>query len=132
MQSQQAHSEGIRGKSLLLLHVYLGTAWTIGCCLFGILVLINSKECRISKQYLCQASLLLTGIAILTFTAVTGYNGYVMFTWIYGIFFGGYSYALKMYVYEKVRARNFARAWGFTQFSMAIPNAIGVPVAGKL
>ena len=65
-------------------------------------------------------------------SAVHGYNGYVIFVWIYGIFYGGYSYCLKMYIYEKVRARNFARAWGFAQFSMAIPNAIGVPVVGYL
>ena len=36
-----------------------------------------------------------------------------------------------MYIYEKVRARNFARAWGFAQFSMSIPNAIGIPALGK-
>jgi hypothetical protein len=28
---------------------------------------------------------------------------------------GGHHYALKMYVYEKVRARNFGRAWGYIQ-----------------
>ena len=36
-----------------------------------------------------------------------------------------------MYIYEKVRARNFSRAWGFAQFSMSIPNAIGIPALGK-
>ena len=36
-----------------------------------------------------------------------------------------------MYIYEKVRARNFARAWGFAQFSMSIPNAIGIPALGE-
>lgn len=34
-----------------------------------------------------------------------------------GIFVGGYHYSLKMFTFEKVRARNFARAWGFVQFS---------------
>jgi hypothetical protein len=116
----------------LLLQAYLGIAWAVGCCLFGALVASHSKECRISKQYLCQASLLLTGVSVMAFTAVRGYNGYVLFVWIYGLFYGGYSYSLKLYIYEKVRARNFARAWGFAQFSMAIPNAIGVPVAGYL
>lgn len=33
-----------------------------------------------------------------------------------GIFVGGYHYSLKMFTFEKVRARNFARAWGFIQF----------------
>ena len=58
-------------------------------------------------------------------------SGYVIFVWIYGIFYGGYSYCLKMYIYEKVRARNFARAWGFAQFSMGICNFFGVPLAGE-
>jgi hypothetical protein len=31
------------------------------------------------------------------------------------VFKGGHHYALKMYVYEKVRARNFGRAWGYIQ-----------------
>ena len=73
----------------------------------------------------------MAGVAILAFTAVEGYNGYVVFVWIYGIFNGGYHYALKMYIYEKVRARNFARAWGFAQLAMSIPNAIGIPALGK-
>ena len=90
----------------------------------------NSTECRISKQYLCQAALFMSGLSILAFTAVQGYNGYVVFVWIFGIFSGGYHYSLKMYIYEKVRARNFARAWGFAQFSMSLPNMFGVPISG--
>jgi hypothetical protein len=49
-----------------------------------------------------------------------------------GIFIGGYHYSLKMFTFEKVRARNFARAWGFVQFSQAIPIALGVPLAGYI
>ncbi len=45
-------------------------------------------------------------------------------------YLGGYHYSLKMYVYEKVRARNFGRAWGFIQFSQSIPNGIGIPISG--
>lgn len=48
-----------------------------------------------------------------------------------GIFCGGYHYSLKMYTYERVRARNFARTWGFVQCSQAIPIAIGVPISGN-
>ena len=72
----------------------------------------------------------MTGIAVAAFTAVEGYNGFVVFTWIYGVFAGGYNYSLKMYIYEKVRARNFARAWGFAQFAMAVPNFLGPPITG--
>lgn len=37
-----------------------------------------------------------------------------------------------MFTFEKVRARNFARAWGFVQFSQALPIAFGVPLAGYI
>ena len=61
-----------------------------------------------------------------------GYYGYVTFVWVYGIFIGGYSYTLKMYVYQKVRARNFAKAWGYVQRSQALPNMFGIPLAGYI
>merc|ERR1712001_278448 len=127
--AQQASEEGIKGKQLLLLHAYLGIAWTLGCIIFGCVVVNNSTECRISKQYLCQAALFMSGLSILAFTAVQGYNGYVVFVWIFGIFNGGYHYTLKMYIYEKVRARNFARAWSFTQMAMGLALILGLPLA---
>lgn len=49
-----------------------------------------------------------------------------------GIFVGGYHYSLKMYTYERVRARNFARAWSFVQCSQSLPILIGVPFTGYL
>ena len=40
---------------------------------------------------------------------------------MYGFLLGVYSYSLKMYVFEKVRARNFGSSWGFVQACQAIP-----------
>ena len=34
-QAQQAHHDGIRGRSFLWLQLYLGLAWTVGCIFFG-------------------------------------------------------------------------------------------------
>ena len=111
---------------------YIGLAWALGCCIFGCLVAQKTNECRIGRQYLCQASLLICGISLLSLTTVKGYNGYVIFVWVYGIFIGGYFYSLKMYVYQKVRARNFARAWSFIQCSQSIPNMFGIPICGYI
>ena len=72
------------------------------------------------------------GITVLAFSAVDGFRGYVVFVWSFGVFSGGYVYSLKMYIYEKVRARNFSRAWGFAQFSMALPTLFGVTISGKI
>ncbi|CAH1115654.1 unnamed protein product [Psylliodes chrysocephalus] len=128
----QAEVEGL-GDSTIFLQVYLGLAWTVGCVVFSTLVLHNSTECRIARQYLCQTAVFMCGLSILAFTVVSGnYHAYVMFAWIYGIFCGGYHYSLKMYTYERVRARNFARTWGFVQFSQAIPIVIGVPFSGYM
>uniref|UniRef100_A0A1B0DRA6 Major facilitator superfamily (MFS) profile domain-containing protein n=1 Tax=Phlebotomus papatasi TaxID=29031 RepID=A0A1B0DRA6_PHLPP len=117
--AHQMEQDGI-GDRIVVLQAYLGLAFMLGCGAFGMLVVRNSVECRIARQYLCQTSVFMCGISILAFTAVHGnYHGYVMFVWIYGIFCGGYHYSLKMYTYERVRARNFARTWGFVQFSQA-------------
>jgi hypothetical protein len=126
---------------VLMLQIYLGCAWILGCVIFGLLVVKNSVECRIARQYLCQTAMFMSGLAMLALTTIDGnYQAYLLFVWIYGefmncrdkfdmktihllihlgIFVGGYHYSLKMFTFEKVRARNFARAWGFIQFSQA-------------
>lgn len=130
--SYTAEIEGL-GDSTVLLQIYLGLAWALGCVIFSVLLLHNSTECRIGRQYLCQTAVFMCGLSILAFTVVSGnYHAYVMFAWIYGIFCGGYHYTLKMYTYERVRARNFARTWGFVQCSQAIPIVIGVPFSGYM
>ncbi|CAB3254769.1 unnamed protein product [Arctia plantaginis] len=127
-----AEEEGL-GDTVELLQAYLGLAWAVGCAAFGLLVRQKSTECRIARQYLTQAAVFVCAICTMALTAVEGsYRGYVMFTWVYGIFCGGYHYSLKMYTYERVRSRNFARTWGFVQCSQAVPIAIGVPLSGYI
>lgn len=76
--------EGL-GDSTMFLQMYLGLAWTVGCVVFSTLVLHNSTECRIARQYLCQTAVFMCGLSILAFTVVSGnYHAYVMFAWIYG------------------------------------------------
>ena len=54
------------------------------------------------------------------------------FVWVYGLSLGGYSYSLKMFVYQKVRARNFARAWSYLRCVQALPHLLGVPLAAHI
>ncbi|XP_034939068.1 monocarboxylate transporter 10-like isoform X1 [Chelonus insularis] len=130
--AHQVEEEGL-GDTVIFLQAYLGLGWTVGCMMFGLLVVNHNVECKIARQYLMQTAVFICGLCILALTTVHGnYHGYVMFTWIYGIFCGGYHYSLKMYTYERVRARNFARTWGFVQCSQAIPIAIGVPISGYI
>ena len=129
-QATQARLEGLPPADVLHLQGYLGLAWAAGCVVFGSLCIQKSGDCQVGRQHLCQVSLLICGITILALTTVQGYNGYVIFVWVYGIFLGGYNYSLKMYVYQKVRARNFSRAWSFIQCAQAIPNIVGISVTG--
>ena len=123
----QLKEEGVAEGAVLLLVGYLAIAWSLGCSIAGCLVAGSVGEYR-----LCQVSLLISSISILSLPSVVSNNGYVIFVWIYGIFMGGYNYSLKMCVYQKVRARNFSLAWGYIQCSQALPNMIGVPIAGYI
>ena len=61
-----------------------------------------------------------------------GHSGYLVFVWVYGLFLAGYQYSLKMFVFQKVRARNFPSAWGFVQASQGLSVLVGVPVTGYI
>ena len=51
---------------------------------------------------------------------------------VYGVFLGGYTYSLKMFTYQKVRTRNFSRAWSLIQCSQSLPHLLGVSVTGLI
>lgn len=65
-------------------------------------------------------------------SAVQGYHGYVLFVWLYGICLGGFSYSLKMFTLERVRARHFTKAWSFVQGAKSFPVLIGIPITGYI
>lgn len=83
----EAEKKGL-SESVIILQIYLGLAWILGCFSFGFLVVYSNVECRIARQYLTQAAGIMCGLCILAFTAANAsYQGYVMFTWIYGSYF---------------------------------------------
>ncbi|XP_076059986.1 monocarboxylate transporter 3-like [Oratosquilla oratoria] len=127
-----AQREGLEDSSLILLQTFLGFAYALGCIGFGLIVVRQSDQCLISRQYLCQASFFGIGVTMLALTAVRGYYGYVLFMWLYGLLLGGGHYAFKMLTLEKVRAKHFSRAWGFIQGVTAIPILFGVPITGYI
>jgi len=70
-------------------------------------------------------------VSELAMTALHGYNGYTLFAWMYGYCLGGFQYALPILVLERLRAKNFARAWSFVEGIRFLPVLLGVPIAGK-
>ncbi|CAG2173015.1 unnamed protein product, partial [Oppiella nova] len=130
--TQQGAAEHIEYHSLMALQAYMGIGMVLGTTAIGAIIVKNSVECMIARQYLCQASCFMLSATLLAFTALDDYSGYVLFVWIYGFFYGGYQYSLKMFIYEKVRARNFNRAWGYVQFCQSIPTIVGIPISAFL
>ncbi|GIY79311.1 hypothetical protein CEXT_586281 [Caerostris extrusa] len=80
-----------------------------------------------SLRLLFYAAFIISGWLV-AYPTLTGFGGYVLFVWVYGIFYGGYIYTLKLCVFEKVRARNYARAWSFLLWTQAVPTFIGLPI----
>ncbi|GJQ80008.1 hypothetical protein Trydic_g9481 [Trypoxylus dichotomus] len=128
----QGYREGLEDSALVLLQTFLGFASALGCVGFGLVTVKPSSQCLISRQYLCQASMVGIGISLLALSAVQGYHGYVLFVWMYGICLGGYSYSLKMFTLERIKARHFTKAWSFIQGAKSIPVLIGIPITGYI
>ncbi|GIY34164.1 uncharacterized protein CDAR_9021 [Caerostris darwini] len=125
-------AEGLEEDLILLLQFHLGISFTIGCGIFGVLLIKKNAECIVGKQYLCQAAMVVMGLGFLSVSAAQGYYGFVLFAWMYGIPCGGLHYSLKMLVFEKIRAKSFSRAWAYVEWAQSIPVLVGVPVAGYI
>ena len=70
-QSIQAGGEGgLDSWQVVELQVWLGVAWILGSVVCGLLCLQRSRDCSISRQYLCQACLVLAGVSILSLNSV--------------------------------------------------------------
>ena len=60
----QCQEEGLDDGSLGLLQTFLGLALALGCLGCGVIVVRPSTQCWISRQYLCQATLLGIGTSV--------------------------------------------------------------------
>jgi len=126
-----AWAEGLESQ-VILLQTFMGLAMVMGTLVFGCIMVNKSKQCVVSPQYLLQISLLGIGISILALTSVQGYHGYLLFVWIYGTFLGGFQYVLKMYTFQKIRAKKFPprlefRAGGALCSNIARGSGDGLP-----
>lgn len=82
--AQQLRIDGLDDK-MLVLQTNMGLAWMLGAFVFGFLVIRNNAECRIARQYLCQASLFMCAICMLALAELqANYEGYFIIVWAYG------------------------------------------------
>ena len=103
----------------------MGLAW-VGRVCYSSLLTMSSVLPRHSRQYTCQTAGLGYGLALLFLTTTHHW------VWLFGLFSGAYAYALKVFVLQKVRARNFARAWSLVQMSQSVSVLTGVCISSYL
>ncbi|KAH6927581.1 hypothetical protein HPB50_005698 [Hyalomma asiaticum] len=123
-------AEGVPGAWAL--QAVLGLASAGGTGVAGLLLVRHPTHCVLSRRCLCQLSLLGASLAMLALGALNGFAGYALFAAVYGASAGGVAYALRMLVFERLRARHFGRAWGFVQWAQCLPVLVGVPVTGYI
>ena len=104
-----------RGTTLLPAVLCLASAWCVGCCLAGILV-----TRRLARQSIAQASCLACGLSILGLALAPNYTAHLALLSLYSCTAAAYCYSTKMFLYQKVRARNFGLAWGWVQCAQVI------------
>jgi len=126
-----ALAEGLKDEAVLL-QTFIGLGMACGTLAFGLLVVSRSKQCMISRQYLLQTAIFGIGFSILALCSLQGYHGYLLFVWMYGVFLGGFHYVLKVFTFERIRAKHFPRGWGWVQGAKAIPIMIGLPITGYM
>ena len=61
---------------------------------------------------------------------VSGFYGYAMCSWIYGLFFGCYLYSSKIFCYSIVKTKEFSRTWSIVQASQSLPSLLGITITG--
>ena len=103
----------------------MGLAW-VGRVCYSSLLTMSSVLPRHSRQYTCQTAGLGSSLALLFLTTTHHW------VWLFGLFSGAYAYALKVFVLQKVRARNFARAWSLVQMSQSVSVLTGVCISSYL
>jgi len=113
-----------RGTTLLPAVLCLASAWCVGCCLAGILV-----TRRLARQSIAQASCLACGLSILGLALAPNYTAHLALLSLYSCTAAAYCYSTKMFLYQKVRARNFGLAWGWVQCAQAVPTLLSLPVS---
>lgn len=126
---QTAKQQGIEDDSLVLLNVFLGLGYLLGCFIFGYIVIRNSSECSISRRHLTQYCVLASGASTLLFIMARDFHAFALYAWLYGISSGGYYYTVKMYTYGIVKERIMERGWGFVNAAQFLSFLLGPPLA---
>ena len=98
-------------ESYLKIQSYFGASWILGCLSFGFIVILKPRGCQVTKLYLCIFSLILASLCSFLANFVRGESGHIVFVFVYATISAGYFYTFKMYAFDLIRSRNFAKIW---------------------
>lgn len=59
-----------------------------------------------------QVFIALVAISILSLSFVVSFRWFCILGWMYGIGFGGFRYAFKILTLDRVKVKQFSKAWG--------------------
>lgn len=87
-----AKQHNVTHENLLLLNVFLGAGYLIGCLVFGYIIIRDSSECAVSRRHLAQTCALMCGAFTFLLIMATDFQSFALYSWAYGIASGGYYY----------------------------------------
>ena len=122
--ASQARSEKVNEVNILWLQVALGLGYCCGCYVFGRLLIIKCIQHGGGlTKYICQSVFFVCGLGMIFASLVKrkDLSGQLVFVIAYGVFAGGCTSTLKVFVYKCARSR-FATVWSLVQMVQAIPN----------
>jgi len=131
LQLETARKHSLDTESLVLLNVFMGLGYALGCYMFGYIVIRNSNECSISRRHLAQSCALASGASTLLLVMADDFHAFALYAWLYGISTGGYYYTVKMYTYGLLKERIMERGWGFVNAAQILSFLLGSPLASK-
>lgn len=116
-------------KSDALNHqILLGLGLSFGTILSGYLGMRRTKDCFIGMIYLVQASLCLLGLVLYSLTFESNDLGRGLLILMYGAVPGALTFAIKTYIQERVKTRDFGQTWSLIQAAATLPIGLGIPL----
>ncbi|XP_012159721.1 uncharacterized protein LOC101455298 [Ceratitis capitata] len=126
--------EGPDIEDLVLLQTFLGVSSTIGVFIAGTILrnTFSIGNFLITSQIVSQVFIALIAISILSLSFVVSFRWFCILGWMYGIGFGGFRYAFKILALDRVKVKQFSKAWGLLKGAESIPVLISIPLTSFL
>ncbi|XP_036328523.1 uncharacterized protein LOC118740892 [Rhagoletis pomonella] len=126
--------EGPDIEDLVLLQTFLGVSTTMGVFIAGTILRKTFRigTFMITSQIVSQVFIALIAISILSLSFVVSFRWFCILGWMYGIGFGGFRYAFKILALDRIKVKQFSKAWSLLKGAESIPVLISIPLTSFL